>query len=46
MVLSTQNPVDVDYKALSNAGTWAVGSPEPGRNPAYCSAAARAHSSW
>ncbi len=25
MVLSTQNPVDVDYKALSNAGTWMVG---------------------
>ncbi len=25
VVLSTQNPVDVDYKALSNAGWWAVG---------------------
>ncbi len=25
MVLATQNPVDVDYKALSNAGTWFVG---------------------
>ena len=25
IVLATQNPVDVDYKALSNAGTWAVG---------------------
>ncbi|MFP5322231.1 MAG: helicase HerA domain-containing protein [Acidimicrobiia bacterium] len=25
MVLSTQNPVDLDYKALSNAGTWMVG---------------------
>jgi hypothetical protein len=24
-VLVTQNPVDVDYKALSNAGTWMVG---------------------
>jgi hypothetical protein len=24
-VLSTQNPVDVDYKAISNAGTWMVG---------------------
>jgi hypothetical protein len=24
-VLVTQNPVDVDYKALSNAGTWLVG---------------------
>jgi len=25
VVLSTQNPVDLDYKALSNAGTWFVG---------------------
>lgn len=25
VVLSTQNPVDIDYKALSNAGTWLVG---------------------
>lgn len=25
MVLSTQNPVDIDYKALSNAGTWMIG---------------------
>ncbi len=25
MVLTTQNPVDVDYKALSNAGTWMIG---------------------
>ena len=25
LVLTTQNPVDVDYKALSNAGTWLIG---------------------
>jgi len=25
MLLATQNPVDVDYKALSNAGTWFIG---------------------
>ena len=25
MVLATQNPVDLDYKAMSNAGTWMVG---------------------
>jgi len=25
LVLATQNPVDVDYKALSNAGTWMIG---------------------
>ncbi len=25
LVLSTQNPIDLDYKALSNAGTWVIG---------------------
>jgi hypothetical protein len=25
MVLATQNPVDLDYKALSNIGTWFIG---------------------
>jgi hypothetical protein len=25
MVLATQNPVDIDYKALTNAGTWFIG---------------------
>lgn len=25
VVLSTQNPVDLDYKALGNAGTWLIG---------------------
>jgi len=25
VVLATQNPVDIDYKVLSNAGTWLVG---------------------
>lgn len=25
LVLATQNPVDVDYKGLSNAGTWLIG---------------------
>ena len=25
LVLVTQNPVDMDYKALSNAGTWFIG---------------------
>ncbi len=24
-ILVTQNPVDIDYKALSNAGTWCIG---------------------
>jgi len=25
LILATQNPVDLDYKALSNAGTWLIG---------------------
>jgi hypothetical protein len=25
VVLATQNPVDIDYKAIANAGTWMVG---------------------
>lgn len=25
IVLATQNPVDLDYKAISNAGTWMIG---------------------
>jgi hypothetical protein len=25
VVLATQNPVDVDYKGIANAGTWAIG---------------------
>jgi hypothetical protein len=25
MLIGTQNPMDLDYKALSNVGTWAVG---------------------
>lgn len=25
VVLATQNPVDIDYKGLSNAGLWAIG---------------------
>ena len=25
IILSTQNPVDIDYKGLSNIGTWFIG---------------------
>ncbi len=25
LIVATQNPVDLDYKALSNAGTWVIG---------------------
>ncbi len=34
MVLATQNPVDVDYKALSNAGTWFLGRLQTARDKA------------
>jgi hypothetical protein len=32
LVLATQNPVDVDYKALSNAGTWFIGRMQADRD--------------
>jgi DNA helicase HerA-like ATPase len=25
IILSTQNPVDIDYKGLANIGTWFIG---------------------
>src|SRR5262249_27000368 len=34
IVLATQNPVDLDYKALSNAGTWFVGKLQTERDKA------------
>jgi hypothetical protein len=34
MVLSTQNPVDLDYKAMSNAGTWSIGRLQTERDKA------------
>ncbi|HVK86095.1 MAG TPA: DUF87 domain-containing protein [Kofleriaceae bacterium] len=34
MVLATQNPVDLDYKALSNAGTWLLGRLQTERDKA------------
>jgi len=34
MVLSTQNPVDLDYKGLSNAGTWFIGRLQTERDKA------------
>jgi len=33
-VLSTQNPVDLDYKGLSNAGTWFIGRLQTERDKA------------
>ncbi|MFN2447066.1 MAG: ATP-binding protein [Vicinamibacterales bacterium] len=33
-VLSTQNPVDLDYKALANAGTWMLGRLQTERDKA------------
>jgi hypothetical protein len=32
LVLTTQNPVDLDYKALSNAGTWFIGRMQADRD--------------
>jgi hypothetical protein len=34
MVLSTQNPMDLDYKAISNAGTWMIGRLQTERDKA------------
>jgi hypothetical protein len=34
LVLATQNPVDLDYKALSNAGTWFIGRLQAERDKA------------
>ena len=34
LVLSTQNPVDIDYKAISNAGTWMIGRLQTERDKA------------
>jgi hypothetical protein len=33
-VLATQNPVDLDYKGLSNAGTWLIGRLQTARDQA------------
>jgi hypothetical protein len=32
LLLSTQNPVDLDYKALTNAGTWCIGRMQADRD--------------
>ena len=34
VVLATQNPVDLDYKGLSNAGTWFLGRLQTQRDKA------------
>jgi len=34
VVLATQNPVDLDYKGLSNAGTWCIGRLQTERDKA------------
>jgi len=34
LVLATQNPVDLDYKGLSNAGTWFIGRLQTERDTA------------
>ena len=42
LVLATQNPVDLDYKALSNAGTWFIGRLQTERDRRACSTASKA----
>ena len=37
VVLATQNPVDLDYKGLSNAGTWFLGRFRPSATRIACS---------
>lgn len=32
LILTTQNPVDLDYKALANAGTWFIGTMQTERD--------------
>lgn len=32
VMLATQNPVDLDYKGLSNTGTWFIGRLQPERD--------------
>src|SRR4030095_5380575 len=34
LVVATQNPVDLDYKALANAGTWMLGRRQTERDKA------------
>ena len=34
VVLATQNPVDLDYKGLGNAGTWFIGRLQTDRDKA------------
>jgi DNA helicase HerA-like ATPase len=36
VVLATQNPVDLDYKGLSNCGTWLLGRLQTERTSCAC----------
>ena len=42
VVLATQNPVDLDYKGLSNTGTWFSAGCRPSATRRGCSTAWRA----
>ncbi len=44
MVVATQNPVDLDYKLMSNAGTWMVGRLQTERDKARIMEALRSAS--
>jgi hypothetical protein len=42
VLLATQNPVDLDYKGLANAGTWFIGRLQTERDKLRCSMGCRA----
>ena len=42
VVLATQNPIDIDYEGLSNAGTWFLGRLQTERDKARVSTGSRA----
>ena len=46
VVLATQNPVDMDYKAISNAGTWMIGRLQTERDKARLRTTCTTTTSW
>ena len=50
MLLATQNPMDLDYKAMSNAGTWCIGllqtERRQGPDPRSAAPRRRATATW
>ena len=46
VVLATQNPVDLDYKGLSNTGTWFIGRLQTERDKAARAGGAGRRGGW